>query len=115
MLFKSADAYIPCALPTRVEFDSGPTVKRLSIITTFPNPVTEVFEMGDEATRMAVAFGPPTTSWKKKWRRVSFCLPSRSDDGGKLVEKVCDSAARRREKRTIMRAVVTVVVDMVIL
>ncbi|GJT00579.1 putative ribonuclease H-like domain-containing protein [Tanacetum coccineum] len=112
MLFKSADAYIPCALPTRVEFGSGPIVMRLSMIITFPNPVVEVFIMGAEATRMAVAFGPPTMSWKKKWRRVSFFLPSWSDAGDKLVEKVWDSATRRMEKRKNMRAV-EVVVDMV--
>lgn len=75
---------------------------------TAPNPVVEVLVMEAAATRMAVAFGPPTTSWKKKWRRVRFCLPRRSDVRGKLVEKVCDFPTRRRENRTTMKEVVEI-------
>ena len=72
---------------------------------TNPNPVGEVLAMGAAATRMEVGFRPPTMSWTKKWRCVSFCLPSRSDVGGKLVENVWDFPATKRETRTTKRMV----------
>lgn len=75
---------------------------------TSPNRVAEVLVLGAAATGMEVAFGPATTSWKKKWRCVRCCLPSRSDDRGKLVEKFWDFTTKMMEKKTTMKMVVEI-------
>lgn len=70
-------------------------------MTTAPKSVGDLSVAGAAATRTAVWFWPLTTSWKKKWRWLSFSgSPSRPREEGEMVRaKRCVLAAVRGENK----------------